>query len=223
MKERLLGWVREAPMGLVVALMLLPGVVLGLCGYYLPGSPVHDERAKAEIAEAQLKPLQADVDRLRIYDRKRVDLRVKLRALRQQIETLQAIVPDDSRPGEFLRMIQDAAATSQVSIRRLTAKPVAEREYHYEMPFEIEADGPYFGMQDFFAKLGRLARIINVGDITLSGLSETAVKRPNGAPGASVSGIFTLTTYYTNPDAASGGKSAAPGQAAGIARPGATK
>jgi len=33
------------------------------------------------------------------------------------------------------------------------------------MPFEVQADGPYFNMLDFFSRLSRLSRIINVGDL----------------------------------------------------------
>ena len=39
------------------------------------------------------------------------------------------------------------------------------------MPFDIEADGPYFSVLDFFARLGRLSRIINVGDLKMSSLT----------------------------------------------------
>ena len=42
------------------------------------------------------------------------------------------------------------------------------------MPFDVEADGPYFSVLDFFAKLGRLSRIINVGDMKLTGVAENA-------------------------------------------------
>jgi len=36
---------------------------------------------------------------------------------------------------------------------------------YYEMPFEVQADGPYFNILDFFGRLSRLSRIINVGDL----------------------------------------------------------
>ena len=65
-------------------------------------------------------------------------------------------------------MFQRAAVGSGVSIRSLTAKPVATKPYYFEMPFEIEADGPYFSVLDFFSRLGRLSRIINVGDLKLT-------------------------------------------------------
>ena len=44
----------------------------------------------------------------------------------------------------------------------LTAKPLPAEPYYFEMPFDVEADGPYFSVLDFFSRLGRLSRIINV-------------------------------------------------------------
>jgi hypothetical protein len=81
----------------------------------------------------------------------------------------------------------------------LTAQAIVPKEYHYEMPFEVQADGPYFNLLDFFGRLGRLSRIINVGDLTFDD-----PERPKGTkyptrPGTTVSGIFTATTFFTKP------------------------
>jgi len=61
----------------------------------------------------------------------------------------------------------------------------------------VQADGPYFSVLDFFSRLGRLSRIINVGDLKLEGIAKAnnAAFRLN--PGASVTGIFTITTFFT--------------------------
>jgi len=78
----------------------------------------------------------------------------------------------------------------------LTAKPITSKQYYFEMPFEIEADGPYYAVLDFFAQLGRLSRIINVGDLKLSAVG-TQAGRFHMAPGTSVAGTFTITTFFT--------------------------
>ena len=86
------------------------------------------------------------------------------------------------------------------------------------MPFDIEADGPYFSVLDFFSRLGRLSRIINVGDLKLSGLGGGPQQNAkfHTAPGASVTGTFTITTFFTKaaevpaaPAAATANKAAA--------------
>jgi Tfp pilus assembly protein PilO len=78
------------------------------------------------------------------------------------------------------------------------------------MPFEVQADGPYFNVLDFFGRLSRLSRIINVGDLQFSDAAKGGgyVVRP----GTTVTGTFTATTYFTKPaDAAPASGGAKPG------------
>ncbi len=190
---------RDWPWPLQALLSLVLGVVIVLLGLYLPYSPVQTRRVELEQAKEQLKPLQAEVDRLRVYDQRRAELQGKMEALQKQLATLQTIVPAEKQLDQFILMVQGAASSSNVSIRHLTAKPIVAREYHYEMPFEVEADGPYYSVLDFFAKLSRLSRIINVGDLTLSGLAEGSTKRPHLTPNTTVTGTFTVITFFTKP------------------------
>jgi Tfp pilus assembly protein PilO len=95
-------------------------------------------------------------------------------------------------------MIQSAATSSGVSIRSLKALPIAPKQFYFEVPFEINCDGPYFAVLDFFSKLGRLSRIINVGDMKLSsaaGKQQSATYRMT--PGTSVTGVMTVTTFFS--------------------------
>jgi type IV pilus assembly protein PilO len=171
-------------------------VVIVLAGFYVPGSPVRNVRADLETAQAALKPLEAEVASLRVYKQRRAELQSEMDALQKQLATLQTIVPEDKQADQFILMVQGAAASSGVSIRKLTAKPVAQKPYYFEMPFEIEADGPYFAVLDFFARLGRLSRIINVGDLKLTGIT-AAASRFHMAAGTSVTGTFVITTFFT--------------------------
>jgi Tfp pilus assembly protein PilO len=98
---------------------------------------------------------------------------------------------------QFILMLQGAAAGSGVMVRRVTTKPIVARDYHYEMPFEVEADGPYYAVLDFFGKLGRLSRIINVGDLEIKGIGESSAKKVHMVQNTSVTGTFTVTTFFT--------------------------
>jgi type IV pilus assembly protein PilO len=173
-------------------------VVIVLVGLYGPYSPVASVRDELEAAKKQLAPLQAEVNTLRTYDQRKVELQGKIEALKKQLDTLQTIVPEDKQVDQFMLMLQSAAVASNVQIRRLTTKPIVAKEYHYEMPFEIEADGPYFSVLDFFTRLSRLSRIINVGDLTLKGIGDSRGKF-HMTPGTSVTGTFTITTFFTKP------------------------
>lgn len=189
---------RDWPWPLQALFYIGLAVVVVLAGFYVPMSPVRNVRADLETAQATLKPLQAEVESLRVYKARRAELQSEMDALQKQLATLQTIVPEDKQVDQFILMIQAAAASSGVSIRKLTAKPVANKPYYFEMPFDIEADGPYFAVLDFFARLGRLSRIINVGDLKLSGIaSRTGGGTFHLSPGTSVTGTFTITTFFT--------------------------
>lgn len=176
-------------------------VVLILAGLYIPGLPLENVREQLESAQADLKPLETEVENLRVYKQRRAELQTEMDALQKQLATLQTIVPEDKQTDEFILMVQRAALSSGVAIRSLTAQPVAQKPYYFEMPFEVEADGPYYSVLDFFSKLGRLSRIINVGDLTLKavGTGPASNTRFHVVPGTSVTGTFTITTFFTNP------------------------
>jgi Tfp pilus assembly protein PilO len=86
-----------------------------------------------------------------------------------------------------------------VQLRRLTSQAIVTKEYHYEMPFELQADGPYFNILDFFGRLSRLSRIINVGDLNFADPAKATGAKYPLRPGTTVSGVFTATTFFTKP------------------------
>ena len=113
---------------------------------------------------------------------------------------------------EFLLLLQGSAAASGVQIRKLTAMPVVSADYHYNMPFGITVDGPYYSIVDFFSRLSRLSRIINVGDLKFDGLSNGHAAYPV-RPSTTVSGNCVVTTFFAS-------SSLAPLPTKGGARPG---
>ena len=138
-------------------------------------------------------------------------------ALSKQLETLKTIVPEEKETDEFIRLLQGAASASSVQIRRLTSQAIVPKEYHYEMPFEVQADGPYFNLLDFFGRLGRLSRIINVGDLSFDDPDKAKGTKYPVRPGTTVSGIFTATTFFTKPADAGAAPAAGAKPATGVA------
>jgi len=173
-------------------------IVLILVGLYVPGLPLQKVRSDLENAQGTLKPLDAEVASLRVYKQRRTELQSQMDALQKQLATLQTIVPEEKETDQFILMLQSSAMESGVSIRSLTASPINTKPYYFEMPFTIEADGPYYSVLDFFSRLGRLSRIINVGDLKLSAVGPTPGAKFHMVAGTSVGGTFTITTFFTN-------------------------
>jgi type IV pilus assembly protein PilO len=202
---------REWPWPLQALLYVVGAIVLVLVGLYAPFSPVYSVRTQLESAQAQEKPLRDEVANLRVYQQRRAELQSEMDALQKQLATLQTIVPEDKQADQFILMVQREALSAGVTIRTLTAQPVANKPYYFEMPFQLTADGPYFSMLDFFGRLGRLSRIINIGDIKITTVPEGGISGGfHITPGTSISDSFTITTFFTKPsDAQPAGTAAA--------------
>ena len=192
---------RDWPWPLQALLYVGLTIILVLAGFYVPGSPLQSVRNQLESAQAEVKPLESDVQNLRVYKQRRAELQTEMDALQKQLATLQTIVPEDKETDQFILMVQREALSSGVSIRSLVASPIAQKPYYFEMPFAVEADGPYYSVLDFFARMGRLSRIINVGDLKLTSLSNQpgTTNKFHLAAGTTVTGSFIITTFFTNP------------------------
>jgi type IV pilus assembly protein PilO len=194
-------------MQILVALAV--ALVLILLGEFLPFSPVQQDRTNLDQARQERQRLRQEVTQLQVYKQRYSELKQQMDALQKQLETLKTIVPDEKEADEFIRLLQGAASASNVDIRRLTAKAVVPHDYHYDMPFEVQVDGPYFSILDFFGRLGRLSRIINVGDLTFKGVAEGGGGGYAMRPGTTVTGTFQATTFFTKTaESAPAGKTA---------------
>jgi len=123
--------------------------------------------------------------------------------------------------GETVRieMLDAESQKAGVEVRRYKAKDEKSAQYYSEVPFDMELDGPYYSMLNFFDRVSKLERIVNV-----SGLLVSTTKKPTEAkvkhqyqyaPNESVAASFTATTFYSHdltPAAAAPG--AKPGTAA---------
>jgi len=189
---------REWPWYIQVLFYFVLAVAIFLAGEYVPVSPIQSLRIELKQAHDKRDALEIEVSQLENVERQHAQLRQDMEALQRQLDTLRMIVPEEKELDDFIRMLQGAAASSNVAIRRLTAKPLTAREYHYEMPFEVELDGPYYAIWDFFSRLGRLSRIINVGDLSFAGTKgEQRTHKYPLRPGTTVTGTFTVTTFFT--------------------------
>src|SRR5271155_1632878 len=181
-----------------ILLLLLAAVIIG-AGEYIPGLPMQQVRVDRELAQKQVVSLQSDVQALQVYERQSGQLRADITAMQTELETLKTIVPDEKQVDEFIKALNDSARASNVSLRRLTAEPIEPKDYFYEVPFQVDVDGPYYQVMDFFTRLGHLSRIINVGQLEIGNPENW--KRGSGTyilrPGTTVIGSFVATTYFT--------------------------
>jgi type IV pilus assembly protein PilO len=190
---------REMPWYVQLLIFFALAVVIFALGEWVPYSPVAGARTQLAQLTQDRQTLSQEVTSLDVYRRRYSEFKADTEALQKQLDTLQAIVPEEKDLDEFIRMVQGAAQAAGVEIRHMTAGAVTPKDFHYEMPFDLEMDGPYFNMMDFFTRVSRLSRIINVGDMSIGGLPRGSKTKIPERPNTSVVGKLTLTTYFTKP------------------------
>jgi len=160
------------------------------------------QRAANDQAQAALELKLRENAELESYAPKLKDMERQLANLKQQLEIERKIVPDEKEVDGFIKMLDAEALKAGIEIRRYSAKPVSTREFYTEVPFEVELDGPYFSVLNFFDRVGKLERIVN-----MSGLLIASTKKPSDAkvkhtyqyaPNESIVATCEATTFFSH-------------------------
>ena len=189
--------------------VIVGGAVVTAALYFTVFKSQNDKNASAQHA---LEDKVRENNELESYRPKLKQIEQQLAELKQQLEIEQRIVPDEKQIDGFITMMDAEATRAGVELRRYTAKDTKSQQYYTEVPFDMELDGPYYSTLNFFDRVSKLERIVNV-----SGLLISTTKNPNGAkakrtyqyaPNESVVATFTASTYFSHdltPSAAGAG------------------
>ena len=178
------------------------GALVTAALYYTIFKSQRDQNA---VAQHALADKVRENNELESYRPKLKDMERQVANLKQQLDIERRIVPDEKQVDGFIEMLDGEAQKAGVELRRYTAKPITAKEYYTEMPFDIELDGPYYSMLNFFDRVGKLERIVN-----MSGLILANTKNPMGAkakhtyqyaPNESVVATCTATTFFSHDSA----------------------
>lgn len=201
---------REMSLPVQALLFAVLAVLLIAAGLYAPFSPLQEKDAELKALTDTKISLGAEKARLQVFESQRALVERDIRARQSEIENLRKIIPADKDADEFIRLMQGAASSAGVLIRRLKALSVSARDQYFEMPFEVEVDGPYYAVSDFFDRLSKVSRIINVGDLVFKSTADGAGRKYPLRPGTTVSGTFVAITFFSKVSEAPATPPAAP-------------
>jgi len=149
-------------------------IIIAAAGYFLLLAP-----AEAQVSQlrAQLTALQRDVERNRAivadlakYRREAAELEARLNALKDRL-------PGEKEIPTLYRTVSDAASA-------------VVRDYYSEIPITLNAEAGYHQIGEFFERVAKMARVVNVTEIKLSGVNR---------PRAPVRAELVLATYMYRP------------------------
>jgi len=202
------------------AITIVVSLALAGAGIYFLAKPKFDLNEENKV---KLKQMQDEIARLKPQLAREADLDREIASLEQQLESMRKIVPDEKEADRFIRDVQEKAQEAGIIIRRYTSKPVSTREFYSELPFELELDGRYYQVLNFFERVRRLERIVNITSVQMSntekGQQIKAKKKYNYGPDETVVAVCQAMTFFT-PATPAAGSQPAPAGAPGTAAPG---
>jgi len=209
----------NAPRPQKIAFGVIVLVIVAALGYFAlspKGAEREALRQRSEALEAEVLKARADEANLRPF-------RAQAESLRRRLEAAKSRLPSEREVPALYRQISDLALQSGLAVALFASKPSEDKDSVAEIPISLTAEGTYHQVAGFFSRMGKIPRIVNLGDFRLNG-----VDRPTG----SVRAELTLATYLFRPEGAapSGGAAAAkpaappaPPPASGAKIPGAGK
>jgi type IV pilus assembly protein PilO len=202
----------NAPRPQKIAAGIVGLVIIAALGYYFMVSPKSTERDALLLKN---EALQAEVAKARVEEAGLRTFRAQADALRKRLELAKGRLPSEREIPGLYRQVSDLALQAGLAVALFAPKAPEDKDTVTEIPITVSAEGTYHQLGNFFSRIGRIPRIVNLGDFRLAG-----VERPTG----SLRAELTLATYLFRPEG-SPPVAGAPGAPAGAGRraPGATR
>jgi len=162
-------------------------IVIVAAFYFLLLAP-----ALAEVARlsAQLDSLQQEVARSRAIVADLMKFRREVAELTARLNALKEKLPGEREIPTLYRTVSDAATASGLGVALFQPRPPATRDYYIEIPITLNAEAGYHQIGEFFERVAKLTRVVNVTEIKLSGLNR---------PRSPVRAELVLATYMYRP------------------------
>lgn len=169
----------------VVGLVALAGL-----SYFFVLQPAWDEREalwnRNEGLRAKVVQARADEANLRPF-------RVQAAALRKRLEAAQERLPLEREVPALYRQVASLATQSGLGVALFQPRAAEEKAILTELPIAVTTESGYHQLGVFFDKVGRLPRIVNLGDFRMSGIDRST---------GTVRAELTMTTYVFRPEGA---------------------
>ena len=179
--------------------LVLGGLILTAALYFTLFKSQRDQNLQAQ---QQLETKLHENAELEAYRPKLAEMERQVASLKQQLDIERRIVPDEKQADDFIRAMMSEAGKAGVEVRRFTARATSSKDFYSELPFELEVDGPYYSMLNFFDRVGKLERIVNVSNLLIATTrkpNEAKTKRVyQYAAGESVVSTCVATTFFSH-------------------------
>ena len=140
-------------------------VLLGVVFYFVLYSPMTAKIQEARDANDKLK---AEIAKALVQVRQLPQLKARLADIRLEFQFASQFLPEKKEVDNLLRQISDNVSQSGLNVT-LFQPNLAEsiKDFYAEITFDMTVEGPYLNVANFFYRIGRLSRIVNISNIKM--------------------------------------------------------
>lgn len=151
---------------------LFLALLIGLLFWWQYLSPAMEEEKQKT---ARLENLQREIRALEVTANKLAEFQREVALLEAKLETLKRILPPEKETPDLMRKVQSLASQSSLLIKTFTPGQTVNKEFYQEWPINMAVEGNYHNLGIFFDRVGRLSRLVNIGNIKIAARNEQTV------------------------------------------------
>jgi type IV pilus assembly protein PilO len=190
--EKLIERIAKAPLGAKIGVVAGALVLVTALNYFVMALPFGDS---VSAVETKIKKVAKDQEQLDRDFIEKTAIANDLNRFRKEKELLErrldealAELPEQKNIDELLQLFQDRAQKAGLEINTITPQPEKAEGFYARIPIDMTVTGNFHEIATFFDALGRLRRIVNIGQI--------AMDSPKDVKGRLVvNAKFVLTTF----------------------------
>jgi type IV pilus assembly protein PilO len=149
--------------------LVAAGAVFGFWKFY-----VAEVQSDIDMRRTRLTSLRADITKGVATAKQLPQFQAQVTELENRLENLRQVLPEEKDVADILRRIQTLATKSNLSIQRFQPGKVVQQKLYAEIPYKLQAEGTYHNLGNFFDRISKFPRIINVSEISIRANNDVA-------------------------------------------------
>jgi type IV pilus assembly protein PilO len=139
--------------------------LFGVVFYFLLYSPV---TVKIKENETVIADLEAKITQHKQKARDIPIIKKRLDEVRLQFEFAKKFLPTKKEVHRLLEAISENGHQSGLNVVFFKPQPETKKDFYAEIAFDMKVEGPYLNVANFFYRLGRLERIVNIENVRMA-------------------------------------------------------
>ena len=147
--------------------MILVGVML-LIGAALFFGLIQPKMKELAELQTRLESLRTEVEEKKRVANNLPKYKADYERLQKELESALAELPNQKEIPSLLTSVTSAGKGAGLDFLRFAPKPEVPKDFYAEVPVDIIVSGPFTGIGNFFAAVGKLPRIVNMQNVNFS-------------------------------------------------------